>query len=178
MGYNVEVQKFTIHVSEDHVAARDLARLLGATDVIYQAITPLFVFGSDRFLDAYSKVLPDDARLRIASIRSGSDISLSFLGVDKALDALRKVMNEFRFRKERRKREEEKAKQEQEKTRRMKIENAQQEEAFRRMRIENFERALATLSEFKNLSPDERANLLQLVEGPLTEIDNNQNWIE
>ena len=164
MGYNIEVQKFTIHVPEHNVRARDLAWLLGATNALYDAIAIIFVFDSGRFVDGQLKALPDDALLRVTSIHSGSDISLSLLGVDRVLDAFRRVVNEFRFRKERKKREEEKTKQE--------------EETTWRMRIENVQRALGTFTEFKSLSPEERAQFLRLIQGPLTEIDENRNWIE
>ncbi|MFY9561291.1 MAG: hypothetical protein WAQ52_13745 [Terriglobales bacterium] len=171
MGYEIAVRKVIARVPKGHIRARDLARLIGATNALYEAVGAVFVFDSKPFVDGRLKALPDDAVLRIQSIQSGSDISLSLLGIDKVLDAIRKVIDEIRFRRERRKQEEEKTKQSEEKT-------AQDHETTRRMRIENIQRTMDMFNEIKNMSPEDRTEFMRLVLRPISEIDENRNKLE
>lgn len=175
MGYELKEVEFRIHVVDDYIRASDLAVVMGALNALYETLAAVFVFSSKPFNGSQLKALEDSAVVRVTKIWSGSDVSFSLFGVDKAIDALRKLIEDMRFRKERRSQEEEKTKQEKEKTKQMEEKTAQEVETTRKMRFENIQRELGMVSEIRDMSEDDRREILRLVEQFAEIIDENRN---
>jgi hypothetical protein len=170
MGYNLQALDLKVVVSESYIRAGDMATLLGAINTLYEALAAVCLFESEPFEKRLLNLESDaNVLLRITKI-SGSDIKVSLFGVDKALEVLRKIVDDIRFRKERKIREEEKAKQLKEKT-------AQERETTEQMRQENVRRSLDTFKEFKNMSLEDQREFIRLTRSSVLAIEQNRNTL-
>ena len=154
---------------EGDIRVGEFANLLRAINDLYEAFAAGALFDYEPF-EKRQRLLRSDrnALLRIKKVQSGSDIKVSFEGIDKVIDAVRKFVNEVRFGKERRRREEERATQERHKT-------DQEREKARQMRIENDRRLLDTFKEFKSMSPLDQEEFLKLTRRSTKAIEDNPN---
>jgi len=169
MGYELGGSDFRVAVSESYVRAGDLATLLGYVNILYEDLAILYLFESKpfEFEKARVELVKDtNAVLRVTKISSGSDLGLSLVGIDKVIEVLRKIVDEIRFRKERRTQEEEKTKQSEEKT-------AQEREKTQRMQIENLGRTLDTYERFKKMSHEHQQEFLLLIQKSTSRIEEN-----
>jgi hypothetical protein len=168
MGYDLNVLNLRVAVSESHIRAADLATFLEAINTLYEALAAVFLFESEPF-ENRRRLLASDAQavLRTTKLWSGSDVHLSLLGIDKPIEALRKIVDDIRFRKERRRQEEQKTKQLEEKT-------DQERLRTQRMRLENIRRIVETFKELK-MSPEDQREFLRLAEKSASAIEENRN---
>jgi len=153
--------EITIKVSEEYIRADDLARLVWATNVLYELLASIFIFDSKPFADGKLQSLPEDSVLRIAKMWSGSDAGFSFLGVDKVLGQLGKGIGEIRDWREKKKQLRERTEQEHEKT--------------TQMRLENLARAMDIYDKLKNMAPGDRERFLEMMRATVSEIEQNRN---
>lgn len=164
MGYNLESLNLKVTVFESHIRASDLAILLWSLNTLYEAMATVFLSGSISLEKRRQELMSDsNTLLRITKLSSGSDVNISVVGVDKVLEALRKIIDDIRFRKERGIQEEEKTKQEREKT--------------QQMRLENIGRMLETFQEIKNLPAEDQREFLRLMENSILAIEENRNTL-
>lgn len=171
MGYNLAGADFRVAVSESHIRVGDLAALLGSFNKLYKDLAVAYLSDSKPFENGQLKAIADaKAVLRVTKISSGSDINLSFVGIDKVLEVVRKIVDDIRFRKERRRQEEEKTKQSKEKT-------AQERQMTQQMQHENLRRMLDTFKEFKNMSPEDQREFLVLMERSTARLEENPNTL-
>lgn len=88
--------KLRISVPRDEVIrARDLADLVASSNSLYEILATALLW-PDAFGERRLAPLPDAHALRVLSIEAGSDINLVYLGLDKALAELRRVLELIR----------------------------------------------------------------------------------
>jgi hypothetical protein len=171
MGYELAGIDLTVAVSESHIRAADLSNLVGAVNSLYEPLAAVFLFQYDPLEKRLVKLTADsEAILRVTKLSSGSDISFSLLGIDKAIDAIRKLIDDIRFRKERRIQEEEHAKQQREKTAQARLKTEQ-------MRLENYRTMFQAYREYQEMSPKDQNEFLRLINKAALVIEEDRNTL-